>query len=246
MTDKVNKIKKFAILIMIVIFILIFLLCSYILVKNFLDFEEAKIETEKLIEEVIEISAKREEEKITVDWEKLELINKDIIGWIKISDTKIDYPILKDKDLYYLNHTYDQKYNKNGSIFTNTINPFEANETIIYGHNNQNGIMFSEIENFLNKEFFNNHQTFKIYTKSKTYDAKIFSIYSIEENKESNNIKNLKFNECIEYYKTQSKFKVENQDIPQNIIKISTCSYLNNKEQPTNQRYYLVASLTKN
>ena len=91
--------------------------------------------------------------------------------------------------------------------------------------------MFSEIENFMNKEFFNNHQTFKIYTKSDIYDAKIFSIYSIEVNEESKNIKNLSFNECIEYYKTQSKIKVENQDIPQNIIKISTCSYLNNKEQ---------------
>ena len=230
---------------MIVIFILIFLLCFYILVKNFLDFEEAKIETEKLIEQVIEISEKKEDEKIIIDWEELDLINKDIIGWIKISDTKIDYPIMGDKDLYYLNHTYDKKYNKNGSIFTNTINPFQAKETIIYGHNNQNGIMFSEIENFMNKEFFNNHQTFKIYTKSANYDAKIFSIYSIGVNQETNNIKDLNFNECIEYYKTQSKFKVENQDTPQNIIKISTCSYLNNKEQPTNQRYYLVAYLTK-
>ena len=36
----------------------------------------------------------------------------------------------------------DKKYNINGSIFTNTINPFQAKETNIYGHNNQNGILF--------------------------------------------------------------------------------------------------------
>ena len=48
--------------------------------------------------------------------------------------------------------------------------------------------MFSEIENFMNQEFFNNNQTFKIYTKLGNYDAKIFSIYSIAENEEINNI----------------------------------------------------------
>ena len=105
--------------------------------------------------------------------------------------------------------------------------------------------MFSEIENFMNHEFFKNHQTFKIYTKSSNYDAKIFSIYSIGVNEENKNIQNLSFEECIEYYKKQSKFKVENQEIPENIIKLSTCSYLNNKETPTEQRYYLVASLIK-
>lgn len=245
MIDKMGKIKKFAILIIIAIFVLVFFVCSYNLAKIFLDFEETKIETTRLIEDVIKISKKSEENKILVDWKKLENINKDIIGWIKINNTKIDYPIIQDKNLYYINHTYEKKYNINGSIFTITNNPFKSKETIIYGHNNQNGLMFSGIENYMDEEFFYNNRTFKIYTKSDTYDAKIFSIYSIGVNEETNNTKNLNFNDCVKYYKTQSKFKVEIEDMPQNIIKLSTCSYLNNKSRPTNQRYYLVASLTK-
>ena len=230
---------------MISIFIPIFLICSYILIKNFFDLEETKRDSTNLIKEVIEISSYNENTQTVIDWEKLENINKDIIGWIKIDNTNINYPIMKDSNLYYIKHTYEKKYNKNGSIFTQTTNPFEAQETIIYGHNNQNGIMFSEIENFMNQEFFYKNQTFKIYTKSDIYDAKIFSIYSIGVNEEIKNIQNLSFSESIEYYKNQSKFKVENQEIPKNIVKISTCSYLNNKQTPTEQRYYLIAALIK-
>lgn len=262
-----DKAKKIVILIMIIVFILIFLICSYILIKNFLDFEESKSENTKLINDVIDVPinnkniensknskdnedseyiANNESHEMIVNWNKLENINKDIIGWIKINDTKINYPILQDSNLYYLNHTYYNKYNRNGSIFTQTRNPFETKETVIYGHNNRNGIMFNEIENFMDVDFFDRHQTFQIYTKNANYDAKVFSIYSIGIDEENQNIKNLSFDECVEYYKNQSKFKRQNQDITDNIIKLSTCSYLNNKETPTEQRYYLVSSLVKN
>lgn len=237
------KVKKAVILNIIIVFILTFLICFYMLIKNYLYFEKAKIETTQLLEDVIEIS--QEGEDNLVDWDKLKTINKDIIGWIKINDTQINYPIIYDENTYYLSHTYEKKYNINGSIFTQTINPFESKETLIHGHNNQNGIMFSEIENFMNQDFFDKHQTFTVYTKSANYDAKIFSIYSIDVNEEINNIKNLTFEECIEYYKKQSKFKTQNEETAGNIIKLSTCSYLNNKTTPTNQRYYLVAYLTK-
>lgn len=240
-----DKVKKIVILIIITIFSLVFLICSHIIIKRFLYFEEVEKETTKLIQDVIKISQHSKSNEMVINWEKIKNINKDIIGWIKINDTKIDYPIMQDKNLYYLNHTYENKYNINGSIFTQTYKPFETQETVIYGHNNRNSLMFSEIEKYLNQEFFNNHQTFKIYTKSANYDAKVFSIYSIGEQEEINNIKNLNFDECIEYYKKQSEIKVENEKKPENIIKLSTCSYQNNESIPTEQRYYLVASLTQ-
>ena len=229
---------------MIVMYALIFAVCSYILVNNVMDYKEIINENTKLIDETIEVKVNSEYEKnMLIDWEKLANINQDIIGWIKIEDTKIDYPILQDKDLYYMNHTYEKKYNINGSIFTKIHNPFQNKETVIYGHNNRNGLMLADIEKFMDEEFFNNHQTFKIYTKTANYEARIFSIYSIGVNEESNNIKNLDFNELVEYYKNQSKFKMGDINISDKIVKISTCSYLNNKSIPTNQRYYLVAFL---
>lgn len=242
-----DTIKKIAILIMIIVCIGIFITCSYILIKNFFDYQEENDISEKLIEETINITSEDNEEKenVAIDWGKLNNINQDIIGWIKIDDTNINYPIMQDKDLYYMSHTYEKKYNRNGSIFTKTSNPFETQETILYGHNNKNGIMFADIDKFMNEDFYNNHKTFKIYTANAEYEAKIFSIYSIGVNQESNNIENLNFEECIEYYKNQSKFKQELEEIPTNIVKLSTCSYLNNKARPTNQRYYLIASLEK-
>ena len=62
---------------------------------------------------------KDNKEKETIDWNKLLEINEDIVGWIKIENTNINYPILQDNDnLKYLKHSYNGSYNSNGSIFT--------------------------------------------------------------------------------------------------------------------------------
>ena len=160
----------------------------YILIKDFFEFKKSNDTNVKLIEEVI--IEENNEEISVVDWQKLENINKDIIGWIKIDNTNIDYPILKDDDsLKYLNRSYDGKYNKNGSIFTLNNNPFQDNVTIIYGHNMKSGIMFSELSKYMKKDFLYKHKYFTIYTKDHTYQATIFSCYSIGIDEEEKNIK---------------------------------------------------------
>lgn len=242
-----KKFKKIAILIMILIFILLFLCCSFILIRNFFDYKEIEKETTKLIDDVVEVKIdSNRNTKMTLNWEKIANTNQDIIGWIKIEDTNIDYPIMQDTNLYYMNHTYEKKYNRNGSIFTKTSNPFKTEETTIYGHNNKNGLMFADIEKFMEDKFFYDHLTFKVYTKDCVYDAKVFSIYSTGVKEETNNIKNLSFEERVEYYINKSEYGIEKFDMPTNIIKISTCSYLNNKARPTDQRYYLLAYLVEN
>lgn len=144
-----------------------------------------------------------------------------------------------------MNHTYDGKYNRNGSIFTKNSNPFEEFETTLYGHNMRNNIMFSEIEKYMKEDFFYAHPTFTIYTKNTTYQAKVFSIYSIGVDEENKNIKTLDNDAKIQYYKNQSKYKVEVEEEQKNILKLSTCSYVNSKTTPTDQRYFLVSYLNK-
>ena len=208
--------------------------------------KESNDSTKELLETVITEEKDNEEEKTNIDWNKLENINKDIIGWIKIENTNINYPILKDDDnLKYLKHSFNGKYNKNGSIFTLNDNPFQDNETIIYGHNMKSGLMFSELSKYMNEEFLKTHLNFEIYTKNTTYKATIFSCYSIGVNKEENNIKLLNFQEEIEYYKKASKYSIDNIGEIEKIVKLSTCSYLNNHTTPTDQRYYIVAKLEK-
>lgn len=237
--------KRFIVKPIIFLFIVILIISSYLLIRDFYEFKESKEDNTKLIEKVI--IEDNNEEKSAVDWEMLENINKDIIGWIKIENTNIDYPILKDDDsLKYLNHSFEGKYNKNGSIFTLNNNPFQDDVSVIYGHNMKSAIMFSELGKYMKKDFFDKHKYFTIYTKHNNYKATIFSCYSIGIDEEENNIKLLDFEEEIEYYKNVSKYSIEeNIGEIKKIVKLSTCSYLNNHTTPTDQRYYIVAKLEK-
>ena len=241
-----SLIKKIIGRLIIILFMTIIIISSYILIRDFTKFKESDNANKELVNTVITQNKENEEVEVKIDWNKLKEINKDIIGWIKINNTNINYPILQDDDsLKYIQHSFDGKYNSNGSIFTLNKNPFDDNVTVIYGHNMKTRIMFSELDRYMDKNFFYEHQTFEIYTLNQNYEAKVFSCYSIGVDEEENNIKSLSFQEEIEYYKKISKFKVDKIDEIKKIIKLSTCSYLNKHTTPTNQRYYIVATLKK-
>lgn len=235
------KCKKILIILLIIMFLVVFLTCLYILLKDFQELNKSNESTENLIEESIEVI--EETQKKYIDWDYLKSVNEDIIAWIEIEGTNINYPILKDKDLYYLKHTFDKKYNNNGSIFTTNTVPFEENETLIYGHNMKNGSMFSNLSNYWNEKFLHEHLKFKIYTPKCDYEATVISVYSIGIETENDNIKSLDFNERIKYYKEISKHHIENNDEINKIVKLSTCSYINATTTPTDQRYYIIANI---
>ena len=240
-----SRIKKVMLIAFIVICIITLGIVSYILINDNLENNSNKQDIEELIDDVFIQDIDTTEEPI-IDWNYLKSINKDIIGWIEIEGTEINYPILKDSvNLYYLKHNYLKNYNSNGSIFTLNNKPFEDEETLIYGHNMKNGTMFSLLGNYLNEDYLYSHQNIKIYTSEKNYKGVIFSAYSIGIGTEKNNISNLNYEERISYYKKSSKVNVNNVDITNKIIEVSTCSYINSRTRPTNQRYYIVATLNE-
>lgn len=235
------KCNKILITLLIFICIVVFFICSYILLRDFQELNKSNESTENLIEESIEVI--EETQKKYIDWDYLKSVNEDIIAWIEIEGTNINYPILKDKKLYYLKHSFDKTYNSNGSIFTTNHSPFEDRETIVYGHNMKTGAMFSDLSKYYNKEFLNSHLKFKIYTPNCDYEATVISVYSIGIETENNNIKSLNFDEKIQYYKKISRYDIDNNEEINKIVKLSTCSYINAKTTPTDQRYYIVANL---
>lgn len=88
----------------IIVFMIILVISLYLFIRDFVEYKESNDAIIELSENVI--IEKSDEEKMVIDWKKLESINKDIIGWIKIDNTKINYPILKDDDtLKYLKHS---------------------------------------------------------------------------------------------------------------------------------------------
>ncbi len=88
--------------------------------------------------------------------------NKNLIGWIKIPDTKIDYPVMKSingKGEFYLNHNYKGEEDKNGTLFMDdecdVIKPTE--NWIIYGHNMKSGKMFGRLTDYKSQSFYEKH-----------------------------------------------------------------------------------------
>ena len=236
------KSTKYVILIILTC-IIVFSLSAYIILRDFNELTKNNKAIENLIKNTTEVNKDTKEKNF--DWNSIKSINDDIVGWIEIDGTNISYPILKDKNLYYLKHSFEREYNSNGSIFTTNLMPFEDSETEIYGHNMRNGSMFSNLDNYLNKDFLYSYPSFKIYTPEFNYEAFIFSVYFIDIENEINNIKHLNFNEKINYYKKMTKFQFENDCTINKIVKLSTCSYLNTKVRPTNQRLYIIANLIR-
>ncbi len=238
---EVIELNKRVIKLILIFCIIVFGISFYLILDQFKSYDDNNKDLEKLTKEVIQ---KDEETKeVLVDWENLKKVNRDIIAWIEIEGTKINYPILKDnvERLYYLTHTYNKKKNAHGAIFTINL---DEEEVIIYGHNMKNGSMFSELSKYLDKNFFQTHSKFKIYTPNDNYECLVFSAYSIGVEEENSNIEKLNFDEKIKYYKEKSEHKIEINTITK-LVKLSTCSYLNATTTPTTKRYYIVASMEK-
>ena len=115
-----------------------------------------------------------------VDFDALKAINDDVVGWIYLEGTKVNYPIvLGDDNNYYLNRLYDGTGNGSGSIFMDYRNTgsFEDFNNIIYGHRMNNGTMFAHVANYSNHDFFYSHPYILIMTPEANYKVEVFSAY---------------------------------------------------------------------
>ena len=98
--------------------------------------------------------------------------NPNIIGWLRIDNTIIDYPILQgNNNTDYLNLNYKNEYSSSGSIFLDYRNNknFKDDFSIIYGHNTSYKAMFSELKNYKNYDYLKKNKTCKLFLKSETY-----------------------------------------------------------------------------
>lgn len=86
--------------------------------------------------------------------------NKRLIGWVKIDDTNIDYPVMQTTDNeYYLDHNLNQEYDKNGSIFMDkdcdVLKP--STNLILYGHHMRSGRMFGSLSLYSDQSYYEKH-----------------------------------------------------------------------------------------
>ncbi len=143
--------------------------------------DEPTADTDRVSEDTYRLPSFKIPDRLPViDFDKLLAINPDIIGWIYVPGTKIDYPLLKSKDNDdYVKLTYNLKKSKYGSIFMDMRNKtdFTSRNTIIYGHNLKNGDMFATLKNYQNQSYMDAHPYVYILTPTNIYVYQATSSY---------------------------------------------------------------------
>lgn len=118
-----------------------------------------------------------------IDLSALRQVNPDVIGWIRIPDTRVDYPLLQGEDnQYYLKHTWDNKENSVGSVFLEHRNSPELSDynTIVYAHNMNDGSMFATLTRYTDAYYWRSHPYVYILTDAGVWRYEVFSSYKAE------------------------------------------------------------------
>lgn len=238
-------------IILLILFIISFSFCIY----KILGFIKEDKAAENLKDELIEIvdipEIPSEDPQTVINFDELKKVNSDVVGWIAIEGTQINYPIVQGKNnSYYLNHSYDKKWSSYGSIFMDyeSSKDFSDYNTFIYGHHTKNGSMFGEIYKYMDVNFYQEHPSFYLYTPTTNYIVEVFSVYIADTESDSYN---QKF-PSIESYKNyldliKSKSKYDTGILPKfdtdKIITLYSCSHEYNRNK--NDRYFIHGILTK-
>ena len=229
---------------------ILLIVLSTIYIVKFLSIKKEAIEERNLLNEIkinenIQL-AKVENEQQAKENERIKQVktlkseNSDIIGWIEIENTKINYPVLQSTDdEYYLTHNYKKEKTEKGSIFLSKDYNWDrpSDNLQIYGHNLGNGEMFQELLKYTDEKFYKEHPNIRFTTanedsifeiiavfKSKVYyksDKDVFRYYyfiNAETEKE--------YNDFIENAKKASLYKINaTAKYKEQLMTLSTCSY---------------------
>lgn len=247
--------KKFVVLFLL-FFIFLSLFSSYNIIRWSIDAKN----TEKQIEEIHEIveikettdsteteivNPPKEEVKkenpywdyikmnlINVDFTKLKEKNNDIVGWIQVSGTNINYPFVQtDNNTYYLKKDFNKNYNSAGWVFMdyrNDIENFNQN-TILYAHGRIDGTMFGSLKNIFKSNWYNNknNHVVKLSTEYQNTMWQVFSVYRIAETSDYLDINfnnNERYIEFLNMLQDRSELKFDvSLNGEDKILTLSTC-----------------------
>ena len=182
----------------------------------------------------------------TLSFEQMKALNNDIIGWLTIDDTTIDYPIVQGKtNDTYINRTVFGEFSLTGSIFLDFRNKSDFTDTlsIVYGHNMIGNAMFGGIDLFREKAYFDSHRTGTLYCNGNYYDINIFACFranGYDTNIYQPSLKSDRVHQWLGYVRENAIY-IEDS-VPENmpILLLSTCS-----SETTDGRTLLAASFKK-
>ena len=227
---------------------------NYTAMKNVNDIQE-KItqviqinDSEKIMTELNE--DKEEDDKLYVNADIVSLIqeNPETIGWLKVNNTNIDYPVVQGVDNeYYLKHNYYLEEDNSGWVFMDYRNNTEylSDNIIIYAHNRyHSGVMFGTLQNTLRYSWYTNpeNQIISFRTLYEDLNYQIFSIYKISVTTDYMRVLFADDTDKLNFYTMLKERSIYDFGIElsgnDKIITLSTCADENNR--------YVVHAVLKN
>lgn len=125
------------------------------------------------------IATEEVQNTILAKYESLYRQNSDMIGWIKIEDTNINYPVMQteiNNPTFYINRNFEKKESISGTPFIDSRCTLKSENIIIYSHNMKNGTMFGELTKYKDEEYYQKHRVIIFDT---IYEEREYEIISI-------------------------------------------------------------------
>lgn len=181
--------------------------------------------------EVPDVTPEPTEEPL-LDFEALRARFPDLVGWIRIADSGIDYPVVQgiDND-FYLTHLPDKERNSAGSIMMDAAcHPnFGSAVTILHGHHMRSGAMFGDLDLYLEEGYYEAHPVIRLNTPEANYDVEIFAVtivdgrtYGYETSFEDEEAFAAFLEELTQENAIDAEYEIEFGD---RLLMLSTCEY---------------------
>jgi sortase B len=113
------------------------------------------------------------------EFQELYKRNPDIVGWLEIDDTRIDYPIMQNQQdaQYYLNHDFDKEKNKNGLPFLDEYSHVDNSDILlIHGHHMNSGAMFADLMKYKKESYYKEHPRLQFSTLFEKEEYEIVAV----------------------------------------------------------------------
>lgn len=175
-----------------------------------------------------------------LSYEEYRAMNKDVIGWITVPNTTIDYPVLHCDTNYYINHSPTRTRSDYGSVYLYEQCERTDRYRIIFGHAMKDGSMFAPLHNFSDREFFSNTPTFTLTDGDEKQTYRIFSAFVTDVDVEypmfmTLGLSGKEYVAFLEELQDRSLFAVEGITFDENsrVVCLVTCnrvSYANGRE----------------
>jgi sortase B len=177
--------KRFLLIFIATICAIVFAVCAYYLITYFMDINKSEKSFDDIRKPVVTDEQGNEEEdsyKERQEWLlKLKADNDDLVGWLYIKGTKVDYPVMQTKDEqdFYIHRDFDKEYSSAGTLFASELSDFDKPSEVItiYGHMMKAGTMFGGLKKYTEKKYWEKHKIIRLDTLQEERNYEIMSVF---------------------------------------------------------------------